>query len=243
MSVADIYRNRGVNPLAAQSAIRIFGNYSLLRSDANLIAYFPMQGNSNDPIGGNSGSDANVAYGVTAGKVGYSAGMSNAASTIRVTDASFGIYGTSPFTESLWIHLTALPASYNMVVMGIEDGGSPSGSTYDKSIEVGFNGAVTFHFWDGAKKDAVSSASAVSTTGWYLLTGTYTGTNAYLYINGVQVGTVAPSSSYQEATPVLTFSMLNAALEAFNGAIQDAVVFTRALSVAELLAYYNWSIA
>jgi len=70
-----------------------------LFSDANLVSYWRMEGNSTDEIGSNNGSDSNVTYSEANGKFGQGAGF---VGTGSITDSSPTGISLNTFSLSFW---------------------------------------------------------------------------------------------------------------------------------------------
>jgi hypothetical protein len=101
-----------------------------------------------------------------------------------------------------------------------------------------------------ACKGSSSAGGAVNAGTWQLVTGVWDGTYGYLYVNGsLVIGGSAAGSACQFTAPASITHALRVGCgsngagcsgnSAFNGAIQDFRIYTRALSAAEVLAIYS----
>jgi hypothetical protein len=95
----------------------------------------------------------------------------------------------------------------------------------------------------------VPSITTIQTGAWYLITGTYDGQNAKMYVNGVYEnqafcgypmnswsGDLKIGSNFQANTDFVNYP---AYWQVFKGNLDDVRVYNRALSPAEVLAIYN----
>ena len=92
----------------------------------------------------------------------------------------------------------------------------------------------------GSCGDALGCAvGGTVTTGWHLVTGTYDGTTARLYVDSTLVGSdtmVAPGAT---DLPLYIGRYFGAAVYGWNGAIDEPRLYNRALSAAEITTLYN----
>ncbi len=78
---------------------------------------------------------------------------------------------------------------------------------------------------------------------WYHVAETVDGTNAIVYVNGVAYGTNAVEPNYVGTTAGLRLGSSVCCGEYFAGLIDEAAVYDRALSAAEIASLYNASVA
>ncbi len=91
-------------------------------------------------------------------------------------------------TQAIWIYLTGYPASA-MQVCGFVNG--LNSLVVDKTIVVRTDGKIYGYCFDTAIRATSVSASAIPLNTWTHLALTLDGTNAKVWINGIEVGTVA----------------------------------------------------
>lgn len=204
--------------------------------DPNLVAYWPMDGNSNDTKGGFNGTDTAVSY--TTGKFGSAASYNGSTSVTSVTGMSTQLSRDSTF--SCWINITSFGASGTAGVFMESD--VASYSNYFKAMYT-YNSAGTmsiqFAKYDGAANPGTSVGS-VTTGQWYYLCGVQRGTTLELYLNGNLVSTATDSTT---TVPGYSNFKLGAqtsqAGRYFTGLIDDAAVFNRALGREEIAEIYQ----
>lgn len=79
---------------------------------------------------------------------------------------------------------------------------------------------------------------------WYHVAMTVDGTNLKGFVNGVQVAKVASTKNPNQTTePLRIGNRRTTVAEGFIGSAQEAALFSRALSLNELQAYYRWAIS
>lgn len=207
-----------------------------LFSDANLVSYYRMEGNSNDSKGSNNGSDTDITYNAGNGKYGQGAGLNGTSSKITLgTDASLQV---SVFTYMAWVK--APNNAYQTILASIAAcAGAPD-------FVITNNGKLELE-----KQDNLTIGTSTGTVGnnvWTHIAVTYNNATGALnyYINGSPAGN---STSAQTFT-FTTFNMgigaahIGGGLTQFlNGCIDDVAIFSRVLTAAEILDYYNYVVS
>lgn len=202
----------------------------------------------------NEGADNATYSGVTLGAdtgplPGATAASFNGTSshvTLPVNLVSGAIYQSI----SLWFKTT----SDNGVLFSYQDDPIGNGTTsaqYTPSLYVGSDGKLHGEFWTGAVQP-MSTSSAVTDGKWHLVTMTAAGTTQSLYLDGVNVGTIAntaivpipgmndylgagflggqwPDEAHQGSSGTATY---------FTGDISDAASWDRSLTGAEVAGMY-----
>ena len=93
-------------------------------------------------------------------------------------------------------------------------------------------------FWGGTSADA--GAGTVSLNTWQFMTGTFDGTNLRLYKNGLLIAGPTAATPAASASPVAGIGANNSGGSSyFRGSIDDARIYNRALSVAEVKQLYQ----
>ena len=163
---------------------------------------------------------------------------------IKVPDtASLRLAG--PWTIAAWVNPTSLPAN-GSAVNPIDRDSTCNGCNSNYKIAIDNNdhcGAlawrVAFDTSGGVSKGACY-VTAIPTGVWYHVVGVWDGTTLTLYVNGVSVATNVPG-----AVPATgTGGDLGIGTEItqpryFNGVIDDARVYNRALSAADVMTLYT----
>lgn len=204
-----------------------------------------LNGNSNDSSGnGNNGTDSNITYGLAYGKFGQGAGFNGSSSKITIANHE-SLRPASAFTISAWIYKTN-KTSYGIVFnSGYDNSASPyqfGGIRLYVSNSgdlVGQIGAYGTTFTIG------NSGGYINATTWYHIAFTWTGTQAYLYLNGSQLFNNANSTapSYQASNAVL-IGVRQAGTSNdlwFGGSIDEVIVENVAWSAEKVKKYYTYS--
>jgi prepilin-type N-terminal cleavage/methylation domain-containing protein len=222
--------------------------------DSSLVGYWPMNEGSGSTSGvtqaydrsgnGNNGTWYGTPAGTSGyyspGKVGAWAGTFDGSTNYLDLGAAYSSYVGSPvsvssasmpsYTISTWMNSpTTLPSGQHQVVFG----------------KVGFSAGILSaecSLWDSSGAQHLINYSPLPQANtWYLMTMTYNQSTqiATCYENGSALGTINMAS--------LTFRALNVHLTIgggvgsgyFAGLIDDARIYNRALSAAEIQAMYN----
>lgn len=152
---------------------------------------------------------------------------------------------TGPITLEAWVNFDSFGSSSDF--KGIvakwchaNEGGSGWGYGLFKTTMVA--NRIAFHLASeaGAGNTWVVSNNVPSLHQWYHVVGTYDGTNMRLYINGTpQTGTATIDKIYDNSEPV-TIGMFEPNNNFwFNGTIDEARIYNRALSLDEIKCHYE----
>jgi RHS repeat-associated protein len=206
----------------------------------------------------NEGTDDATYSGVTLGTAaGPLTGSSATAAAFNGTSSSVTlpvnlVSGATYQSVSLWFKTT----SDNGVLFSSQAAPLSAGTSsayYTPTLYVGSDGKLHGEFWTGTVQP-MSTASVVTDGKWHLVTLTAAGDTQYLYLDGVQQGTIAD-------TPVVATPQQNNYLGAgflgnawpdethqgasegyatyFDGDISDAAVWNRSLTGAEITSMYT----
>jgi hypothetical protein len=152
-------------------------------------------------------------------------------STGRVSVPSSSALGvTNAFTLEAWIKPTSLPSS----------GVFRSVMTKAESYSLQFNGPrLEFTvIQSGTRRRLQTPTGAIAAGGTYHVVGTFDGTTQRLYVNGVQVASVALSGSATVTTNPLVIGSWDGASEFFTGTIDEPAVYGSVLSATQVRAHY-----
>ena len=194
----------------------------------NLVAYYKLDGNSNDSVGSNNGTDTSITYGSSYGKINQGASFNGSSSYIN-TGSGYGISGSGSFTMSAWIKGSVI--SSNHCIAGFGTGTTGRGITFDvRSSKI---------YADFYATTSVSGTTTLSTGTWYFATLTYDGTNMRLYLNG----SLEATSSAITANVLIGSQIIGRAFwtsgNFFNGYLDEIGIWSRALSADEVSQLYN----
>ena len=224
-----------------------------LAADPNLIAYWPLNGNSNDYKGVLNGTDTAISYtgsryGGTSGGGGYAgfglcAFLNGTSSHIDIANST--AFDVQRLTISVWVMSTNFNQAskgwifekgptntqYNLIISG--DGGFPV--LYWRT----FNGAGTQHDLT-VRVDGLTVAYSALLP-WHHIACTYDGAFKRVYIDGILCGSAAYTETLKTGQSGEIIGAYNGSPPAyyFPGWLCDLAVFSRALSATEISDYYS----
>lgn len=107
-------------------------------------------------------------------------------------------------------------------------------------FRVNSSNGIDFVVFDGGGSVLAfaSSATTLSANIFYHVIGTYDGSNAYVYINGVQDATGAGSGSSATVADTIYIGARNTGSLFFSGVIDEVLIYNRALSSYEVQQLY-----
>lgn len=213
--------------------------------DTSLVGYWPLNEGTNTIAYDDSGNNATGSWsGTQTGTNGYySTGQGGGYQWAGAFDGNtdyvnFGsearIQNLNGITFSLWIDPSATGTTYLLNTWL----GSPTGIVFGLTGSPGVQFAMTPQ---GGSYTSASTSSYPSLNSWSLITGTYNGTKASLYINGILVGTGSATSGLTPAgsSNLIIGKKSDSASNYFPGLIDDVRIYNRALSAAQIAAMYS----
>jgi len=193
-----------------------------------------------DYWGGNNGVYVNASQHYTPGALGLdddgAVQLTGAGSFVIVSNAApYDFSGTNAFTLSAWVRPEALTGVQRIFsVRRYASNTAPSGFGF------GFNGATQLRFTSFGVVDVGLTVAAV-TGQWQHLAAVRSGTSVTLYFNGVSAGTSTVLSIIKSGEPLRLGGDpdIGGGEEFFNGEVDEAAIFNRALTPAEIAALYS----
>jgi len=131
---------------------------------------------------------------------------------------------TTGMTLEAWLFPTAVGGWRDVIYKGTDDIYYLMGSSDNSTPAIG----GTF------SPSALRGTSSLPLNAWTHLAGTYDGTTMRLYVNGVQVSSRAQTGPIQTSTAALTMGGDALYGQYFAGRIDEARIYNRALSAAEI---------
>lgn len=208
-----------------------------LFNDAALVGYWPLDGNFNDagpnaynltPTG--TPGDTVVKYGGAKSFVYATvyAQISNASGpNLNITGANISV--------GCWIYPTNMGLGF-VYPMSKRDGANTG---YYLALESGT--LVRMYIGNGTTSTSATGATTLLVNTKYFIVGTWDGTTIRVYLNGIQDGSVALAGTIGSSSGqpfCMGLNSLNTA-EGFTGSVDDAFVFSKTLTPAEILSLYN----
>jgi hypothetical protein len=178
---------------------------------------------------GNTGTISGATW--TAGKYGGALAFNGTSARVSVpASASLGL--SSAMTLMAWIEPTATQSGWR-TIMQRETNAYFLNASNTASMRP--SGGGTF----GGSTTYVGGPTANPVNAWTHVAVTYDGSTLRLYVNGTQVSTGAASGTIQSSTSPLWIGGNNPYGEYFQGLIDEARVYNRALSATEVQQAMN----
>lgn len=211
-----------------------------LYNDANLVSYWRFEGNSNDSKGSNNGTDTSITYSTGNGKFGQGAGFTAGSSMITVgTDSSLNC--SSAITISMWVN----PATFSAGAKAFYFRGNATFTSYLDFRQKSNAGNLQYiTSVGGAETDWETDASHLTAGTWTHVAVVHTsGSEPLIYVNGSSVAITKTYGSGNSlpnvATGLAGFGEEVDTVKEYGGAMDDAAIFSRALSASEVASIYN----
>jgi hypothetical protein len=207
---------------------------TILRNLSGVVAYYRMEGNSNDEIGGNNGSDTNIQYGTAYGVFGQGWARNGAQGSNWTTIPHIaGLNGVISISVRV---LFSSIREQGIISKGL------TGGTLQWGFKMGSAGAsnrVSFFMdTDGSWGPTVevSDPTTPSSGVYYTYTAVYNGSNIKVYRDGKLVATASHStgSINQNGSIYLGNFYDTSSGYGLDGYLDDVVIFNRELSAYEV---------
>jgi|ERR1035437_2435557 hypothetical protein len=193
----------------------------------NLVAYYSLQGNSNDATGnGHTGSDTAISYSTSYGKISQGALLNGSSSVITIADNAALQFGTGDFTISMWVDFSSLPGAAGAFIFFSK--ASP--------LEIYAYNNGTNTIWSGGLPG--DSTTAISATTWYFVTLTRISSAVVLYVNANSIKTATSSVSVSNSGTAISLGT-RPSIDFFPGYIDEVGIWSRGLSSTEVTQLYN----
>lgn len=239
-----------LSPVSSLDAAMLAQSTASVGLPQDAFNWWPGNGNPNDLLGADKGVlSGNVTF--TQGQVGQAFAFNGSNGYVALPDNLFPFPTTAfnsgtPFSFELWFKTAT-----SGVILGQQDGtvapyaANPIG--YVPAIYVGTDGKLRVEmFWKGAIAP-LTSAGVVNNNAFHHVAVIYTGTTQTVYLDGGSMGssphTQTPYNTlykYQLGTGFTTnWPGATAGWSNFNGVIDEATLYLRALTAAEVQSIYT----
>lgn len=203
-------------------------------SGAGCVASYNLNNNVNDIGNTYNGTNSNVTF-IASGKFGAAAVFNGSSSKIDLGNNTSN--NTPTISVSLWFKTSGSSAATL-----INNGGANGGET-GYFLGLNSNGTIKFDAGSGIANGSVNYAD----NNWHNIVLTLNSGAYNIYVNGnttpVLTGSGAFTSTATRPTWIGQFSYTPAALEFFNGSIDQVRIFNDSLTSTEVLELYNNEIA
>ena len=200
------------------------------------VAWWPANGNANDAIGTNTGTLLNSAT-YAAGEVSQAFSFTGSTDYMQALDSP-SLNQTNAMTLECWVYVAAYSANNSVLVIG-KDGTSvheyqitlvnTSGHWWFRSLFSTGGGNLTY----------VTGTTVPQLNTWYHVAMTYDGLNFRQYVNGVADGGPISSGAIAPTADPFLIGGYGTGPWTFNGRVDEATLYNRALSQAEVQSVYN----
>ena len=200
-------------------------------------AWWPGENGGTEVVAGNNGALVNgVAF--ATGLVGNAFSFDGVNDYVQVADQS--VMRPALISIEAWVRpVSATPAADQIIIEKTSSATSPSNG-YGL---IQRSGSSTVRFWINGTSSVAGTSEFVdaplTVTSWNHVVATYDLTNLRIYVNGVQIATKAFTTAINHATQPLMIGGSATTTTCWNGALDEAVLYSRALTSAEALARYT----
>lgn len=206
---------------------------------SNLSLYWKLDGNSNDSVGANNGTDADITYSAGNGKIVQGAGFNGSSSSIDTFGT--GIYDGTNGSAFIWIKIASAPAvSAAPLAFVVHDQGTHSFLYLKYKNDAGTYKVLGGRSRYGVADDEISVTKTLTVGTWYNIGITQSGTTINMYIDGAYAGTVTSSGNGtgSPADQIRLGAWLTGG-DWINSALDEFGVWTRNLTELEIKKLYN----
>jgi hypothetical protein len=199
---------------------------------SGLVAYWKLDGNSNDSVGSLNGTDTSVTYGLSYGIINQGAQLLRSFTSRILFGTSASLQPGSAMSMSMWINIASAPASF-CAIGGNNVYGQARGYLFDMDTT-----NLAFQVGDGAW----GKVTTTYTTGaWIHLVGTWDGSTVTFYKNGSSAGTALKGAITYTSCGMTVGNYYTDATSAnmFDGSVDEIGVWNRALTSGEVTTLYN----
>lgn len=200
----------------------------------SLIHWWPLNGDTQDKIGGKNGTIVGTATLTETGKIGkcLSAGDGTQITAgVSVANCNLLDELTEEYSASMWIKVHGTHVHYEGAFIS-------SGDWNNKRWTFGINQANNRiqPLTNASNQNYISLGKTLTNDQWYHVTTVYKGGKAYLYLDGVLINSITATAPYQSSATNLCIGRETYASGyfSFNGDICDVRIYDHALSQAEV---------
>jgi hypothetical protein len=197
----------------------------------NLVSYWKFEGNSNDSVGSNNGTDVNITYSTGNGKIGQGAGF-NANNNSKITCSGRIPQGAKSL--SFWFKTTA--TNFYQLISECYNGSNSYGIGLDP-------GGAEINRASSSKVLSISGGTNLNDGNWHHQVFTWDGTTntngVKLYIDNVLVA--QSTAAYTETTQssyTTHFGYYDNNYD-YTGSLDELGVWSRVLTSDEVSTLYN----
>jgi Concanavalin A-like lectin/glucanases superfamily/Carboxypeptidase regulatory-like domain/PQQ enzyme repeat len=201
---------------------------------ANMVAWWPGDGNPHDIQNGNNGAlQGGTIY--SAGRVGQAFRLDASTNSGIIIPSSASLNPTDAITIDAWVNPSSFPNTGPAIVR--KDSNGVGTTQYSLSVGDGLTVGVLSCNIGGS---VAASGGSVPLNQWSHVACTYDRQNIRVYINGVQVAFAADTQAIPTSAQNLAIGKEDRFTDRnFDGLIDEVEIFNRALTAGEIQSIYN----
>ena len=200
----------------------------------NLVAYYKLDGNSNDSVASLNGTDTSMTY--VSGKMGQAGSFNGSASKIALP--TLNVFGSAARSIQAWVKTTNNGGVFHM-------GNAAADSMFSLNIGASGvnNGTPDVSTFNGT---GVRSPTLVNDGNWHQIVATYNGgtmtsANCLIYVDGVVTASVGGSNQVNNSINAnyAIGQWASTGSFYFNGQIDLVGLWAKVLTAGEVSELYN----
>jgi hypothetical protein len=207
---------------------------------ANLIAYYRLEGNSNDAKNTYNGSDTDISYGTLYGKFNQGAIFNGTSSNIVIPDSAL-VSGSSDRTVSFWVKIPTIQPQVGERYAFVGWGAASDTNACWIRYSYVSDGVYNIEYGTYGSSGDNPQTYTLEIGGWYFITVTLLSSSSQIYVNASPLG-----SPYAHTSPNTTAAngrigciYTGSNVRFANCYLDDVAIFSRALSSTEISNIYN----
>ena len=195
----------------------------------NLISYYKLDGNSNDAVGSDNGTDTAITYSIANGKILQGAGFNGSSSKITASTISLA----SDFSLAFWVKFTQSAPTKQQIINWVN--GNAQLNIYQDD-----DNKISCYLSDSNSVTSSIRPNAIGDGNWHqlILTKSSAGT-VIVYVDGNSVGTDSKTFTGNFNSLVPYFGAYNGTSLWYTGALDEVGYWSRALTSGEVKSLWN----
>lgn len=205
----------------------------------NLVAYYKLDGNSNDSVGSNNGTDTSVSYSTSYGKINQGASFNGSSSYINLNNK---IASGTAITVSCWIYSLSASQAQDVTIFSNQNDTNTYGIVFSRNTATANQWGMFYGDGSGHWYTYNANYFTISANTWHHLVCTINGNVVYVYLDGTQVINYSGGANVNFTNSnnfTLGLDSAHTAGRYFNGYIDEVGIWSRALSSTEVSQLYN----
>lgn len=214
-----------------------FSAENTVKNIPGLVSWWRFEGNAKDEVDGNDGTPESMLTLVDGkyGKAYHFPGGTSLQKIINVSDSD-SLTPSSSITISAWVN------KKNTERETILDKGMLVSASYSYYLDISSSNNIIFLISnDGTNTGTLTSSGTISLNEWQHVVATWNGTLMKIYINSQEDPTTQSWTTglNNDANELIIGGAIMPANTKWNGTIDEAMLFNRALSADEIQGIYN----